>query len=151
MIQLCLPNITTCLLQAPKIGTNSTPIRKKNSGAADFAAYGLHVGNGMGCPFASHENFAMQIRLLTTSIYGNSGQLGGQLSRQPTASKYEKVGSIVGNGVGCEWAAHGNFATEIRLPTSSIYGDSWQLSGQRSWHANKADHYFHIWKQWAAQ
>ena len=37
--------------------------------------------------WAAHGNFAMQIRLPTTSIYGNSGQLSGQLSRQPIASK----------------------------------------------------------------
>ena len=29
-----------------------------------------------------------------------------------------------------EWAAHGNFAMQIRLPTTSIYGYSGQLSGQ---------------------
>ena len=47
--------------------------------------------------WAAHGNFAMQIRLPTTSMYGNSGQL----SKQPTNSKYEKVGSSVGSGVGC--------------------------------------------------
>ena len=31
-----------------------------------------------------------------------------------------------------EWAAHGNFAMQIRLPTTSIYGNSGQLSGQLS-------------------
>ena len=81
-----------------KFALLSLPIRK-NRGAAHFAARGLHVGNGVGCPWASHGNFAMQIRLPTTSIYGNSGQLSGQLSR---------------------------------LPTTSIYGSNWQLSGQRS-------------------
>ena len=30
------------------------------------------VGSGVGYIWAAHENFAMQIRLLTTSIYGNS-------------------------------------------------------------------------------
>ena len=68
----------------------------------------------------------MQIRLPTTSIYGNSGQLSGQ----PTTSKCEKVGSAVGSGMGCPWDAHGNFAMQIRLPTTSIYGYSGQLSGQ---------------------
>ena len=63
--------------------------------------------------WAAHGNFAMQIRLPTTSIYGNSGQLSGQ----PTTSKYEKVGSSVGSGVGCPW----EFC-----------------------HANKSAHYFHI-------
>ena len=57
----------------------------------------------MGCTWATgwavHGNFAMQIRLPPTPIFGNSGQL----SRQPTASKYKKVGSSVGSGVGCPW------------------------------------------------
>ena len=48
---------------------------EKNRGAAQFAAYGLHVGNGVGFPRAAHGNFAMQIRLPSTSIHGNSGQL----------------------------------------------------------------------------
>ena len=34
----------------------------------------------MGCPWAARGNFAMQIRLPTTSIYGKSGQLNGQLT-----------------------------------------------------------------------
>ena len=80
----------------------SFPIRK-NRRAAHFAAHGLHGGNRVGCPWAAHGNFAMQIRLPPTSIYGNSGQVSGQLSRQSTASKYEKVGSLVGSGVGCPW------------------------------------------------
>ena len=63
--------------------------------------------------WATHGNFAMQIRLPTTSIYGNSGQLSGQ----PPTSKCDKVGSSVGSGVGCPW----EFC-----------------------HANKAVHYFHI-------
>ena len=86
------------------------------------------MGSGVGCPWATHGNFAMQIRLPTTSIYGNSGQLSGQ----QTSSKYETVGSSVGIGVGCPWAAHGNFAMQIRLPTTSIYRYSGQLSGQLS-------------------
>ena len=48
--------------------------------------HGLYMGNGVGCPWAAHGNFAMQIRLPTTAIYG----ISGQLSRQPTASKYDK-------------------------------------------------------------
>ena len=31
-----------------------------------------------------------------------------------------------------EWAAHGNVAMQIRLPTTSIYGDSGQFSGQHT-------------------
>ena len=85
--------------------------------------------NGGGCPWAAHGNVAMQIRMPTTSIYG---QLSGQLSMQPTTSKYEKVGSSVGSGVGCPCAAHGNCAMQIRLPTTAIYGYSGQLSGQLS-------------------
>ena len=86
----------------------------------------------LGCTWASewaaNGNFAMQIRLHTTSIYGNSGQLSGQLSRQPTTSKYEKSGQLSGQRSG--------------LPM----GCPWEF-----FHANKAAHYFHIWKQWAAQ
>ena len=149
------------------------PIRKKNRGAARFAARGLHVGNGVGCPWAVHGNFAMQIRLPTTSIYGNSGQLSGQLSGLPTTSIYgnsgqlsgqrsglpmgilpcklvcpllpymETVGSSVGSQLlpnvkkwaaqwAVEWAAHGNFAMQIWLPTTSIYGYSGQHSVQLS-------------------
>ena len=101
----------------------SHPIRK-NRGAAHFAARGLHVGNGVGCPWAAHGNFAMQIRLPTTSIYGNSGQLSGQ----PTTSICEKSrqlsGQLSGLPMGCPW----EFC-----------------------HANKAAHYFHIRIKWAAQ
>ena len=46
----------------------------------------------------------------------------------PLLPNMKKVGSSVGSGVGCPWAAHGNFAMQIRLPT----GDSGQLSGQLS-------------------
>ena len=56
----------------------------KNRGAA----HGLHVGNGVGCPWAAYGNFVMHIRLPTTFIYGYSGQLSGQLSGQPTTFKY---------------------------------------------------------------
>ena len=79
----------------------------KNRGAAHFAARGLHVGNGVGCPWAAHGNFAMQIRLPTTSIYGNSGQLSGQLSRLPTTSIYGNSGQLSGQRsglpMGCTW------------------------------------------------
>ena len=47
--------------------------------------------------WAAHGNFAMQIRLpTTTSIYRNSGQLSGQ----PTTSKYEKSGQLSGQWSG---------------------------------------------------
>ena len=75
------------------------PIRNFR-GTAHFAAHGLHVGNGVGCPWAAHGNFAMQIRLPTTSIYGKSEQLSKELSRQPTASKYEKSGQLSGQRSG---------------------------------------------------
>ena len=63
---------------------------------------GSSVGSSVGkwaAEWAAHGNFAMQIRLPTTSLYENSGQLSGQ----PTSSKYEKVGSSVGSGMGCLW------------------------------------------------
>ena len=149
----------------------------KNRGAAHFAARGLHVGNGVGCPWAAHGNFAMQIGLPTTSLYGYSGQFSGQLSRLSTTSIYGNSGQLngqlsgqrrglpmgilpcklgcpllpymetVGSSVGSqllpnvkkwaaqwvvEWAAHGNVAMQIRLPTTSIYGYSGQLSVQLS-------------------
>ena len=54
----------------------------------------------MGCTWATdwaaHVNFAMQIRLPSSSIYGNSGQL----SEQPTTSKYEKSGQLSGLHMG---------------------------------------------------
>ena len=64
------------------------------------------VGSGVGCPRAARVYFAMQIRLPTTSIYGNSGQLSGQ----PTTSKYGKVDGSVGSGVGCPRAERRNEA-----------------------------------------
>ena len=44
----------------------------------------------------------------------------------------KKVGSSVGSGVGCPCAAHGNFAMQARMPTTSINGFSGQLSGKLS-------------------
>ena len=41
---------------------------------------------------AAPGNFAMQIRMPTTSIYGYSGQFSGQLSKQPTTFKYANSG-----------------------------------------------------------
>ena len=41
---------------------------------------------------AAQGNFAMQIRMPTTFIYGYSGQFSGQLSRQPTTFKYGNSG-----------------------------------------------------------
>ena len=40
------------------------------------------------CARAAHGNFAMQIRLPTTSMYGNSGQLSGQWSRGVIIYRY---------------------------------------------------------------
>ena len=101
-----LASRTRCnvLWKAPQFGNNPYG---KNRGAAHFAARGLHVGNGVGCPWAAHGNFAMQIRLPTTSIYGNSGQLSGQLSRLPTTSIYGNSGQLSGQRsglpMGCPW------------------------------------------------
>ena len=75
------------------------------------------VGSAVGCPWAAHGNFAMQIRLPTTSIYGKSGQLSGQ----PTTSKCEKSGQLSG-----QWSG---------LPMSC----PWEFCL-----ANKAAHHFHI-------
>ena len=46
--------------------------------------------------WAAHGNFAMQIRLPTTCIYGYSGQLSVQLSGQPTTFKYGYSGQFNG-------------------------------------------------------
>ena len=82
---------------------------EKNRGAAHFAARGLHVGNGVGCPWAAHGNFAMQTRQPTTSIYGNSGQLSGQRSGLP---------------MGCPWEiCHANKAAPL-LSYTNIVGSS---------------------------
>ena len=73
---------------------------------------GSSVGSGVGCRWAAHGNFDMQIRLPTTSIYGNSGQ--------PTTFKYENNGQFSGQPTdlptikfkmdailwGVEWAVH---------------------------------------------
>ena len=39
--------------------------------------------------WVAHRNFAMQIRLPTSSIYGNSGQRSGQLSGMPMGCPWE--------------------------------------------------------------
>ena len=57
---------------------------------------GSSVGNRVDCPCAAHGNFAMQIRLPTTAIYGYSGQLSGQLSGKPTTFKYGNSGQFSG-------------------------------------------------------
>ena len=48
---------------------------------------------------AAHGNFAMQIRLPTTSIYGYSGQLSGQLSGQPPTVMYGSSGQFSGKPI----------------------------------------------------
>ena len=63
----------------------------------------------MGCTWATHGNFAMQIRLPTTSIYGNSGQL----SRRPTTSKYEKSGQLSGQR---SWLPMGSLSWKLGCP-----------------------------------
>ena len=138
----------------------------KNMGPAHFAARGLHVGNGVGCPWAAHGNFAMQIRLPTTSIYGNSGQLSGQHSRLPTTSIYGNSGQLSGqlsgqrNGLpmgilpcklGCPLLPYmetvgssvgSQLLLNVKKVSSSVgsgVGCPWEFC-----HANKAAHYFHI-------
>ena len=49
--------------------------------------------------WAAHGNFAMQIRLSTTCIYGDSGQISGQLSGQPTTVKYGNSGQFSGQPI----------------------------------------------------
>ena len=79
---------------------------------------GSSVGSSVGSPllpnmkkwtaqwaaeWAAHGNFAMQIRLPSTTMYGNSGQLSGQ----PTTSKHETSGQLSGQWSGlpmcCPW------------------------------------------------
>ena len=50
--------------------------------------------------------------------------------RRNASQATQKVGSSVGSGVCCPLAADGNFARQISLPTTSLYGNSGQLSGQ---------------------
>ena len=120
---------------------------RKNRGAAHFVAHGLHVGNGVGCQWAAHWNFAMQIRLPTSSIYANTGQLSGQLSRQPTASKYEK--KTAAQWV-VEWLPIGILPYKLDcplLPYMETVGSSMGSGVGCPWefcHANKVAHYFHI-------
>ena len=57
------------------------------------AAHGQRSGQ---LPCFSVWDFAMKIRLPTTSIYGDSGQL----SRQPSASNMKKVGQLSGQRSG---------------------------------------------------
>ena len=91
---------------------------------------GSSVGSSVGSPLltnmkkwaaqwaaAAHRNLAMQIRLPTTSIYGNRGQLSGQ----PSTSKYENSGQL-------SWQWSG-------LPMCCL----WEFC-----HANKAAHHCHI-------
>ena len=126
--------------------------------ATEWAARGLPMGIlpcKLGCPLFSY------METVGSSVGSSVGC--------PLLPYMETVGSSVGSGVGCPWPAHGNFSMQIRLPTTSIYGNSGQLSGQPTtsncekseqlsgqwsglpmgcpWefcHANKAAHYFHI-------
>ena len=49
------------------------------------------------------------------------------------------------SGVSCPWVARGNLAIQIRLSTTSIYGNCGQLTSQ--W----AAHYFQVWKHLKSQ
>ena len=86
---------------------------------------GSSVGSGVGCPWAAHGKFAMQIRLPTTSIYGNSVQLSGQ----PTTSNMKKL--VAQEEVEC--AAHGLHVGSMYANEAAHYsGNGEQLSGQLS-------------------
>ena len=77
--------------------------------AAEWAAHGLLIGIlpcKLHCP------------LLPYMETGDSSMGSAQLPNM------KKVGSSVGNGVACPCATHGNFAMQIRLPTTVIYGYS---------------------------
>ena len=116
----------------------------------------------------------MQIKLPTTSIYGNSGRLSGSSVGNRLLPNMSNICSSVSNGVDSPLAAHENFSIQISLPATVIhvYENSGQRSGQPTtskydevdssvdsgvccpWefcHVNKAAHYFHIRIQSAAQ
>ena len=76
------------------------------------------VDKEVGCPW---EFCNVQIGLPATSIYGHSGYISGQ----PTTSKYDKVGTLVGSGVGCPWAAQDDNHAHV---TAHYYGNGGQLS-----------------------
>ena len=145
-----------------------SPIRKRPGELSTSLPMGCTWATEWVARWAAHGNFAMQIRLTTTSIYRNSGQLSGQLSRQPTASKIWKKWAA-------EWAAHGNFAMQMRLPLliynetvgssvgSPLLPNMKKLAAQ--WAVEWAAHGLpigilpcklgcplkHIYRQWAAQ
>ena len=52
--------------------STASPHTEINQGGVHFVTHGLHVSNGVGYTLTAHGNFAMQIRLPTTSKYGNS-------------------------------------------------------------------------------
>ena len=94
----------------------------------------LMVGRSVGCPlnyplfqYLKGVGYPLSC-LLSCPLYSYMDEVG-----TPT----EKTGELPTSlPIGCtwatEWAAHGNFAMQIRLPTTSIYGNSEQLSGQLS-------------------
>ena len=47
---------------------------QKNRETTHFVAHGLHLGNSVNCAWVASGNYAMQMRLPTTSINGNSMQ-----------------------------------------------------------------------------
>ena len=71
----------------------------KNKGVAHFTAHGLHVDNGVGCPWAAHGNFAMQIRLPLLPYMETVGSSVGSLVGSPLLPNMKKWAA--------EWAAHG--------------------------------------------
>ena len=113
----------------------------KNRGAAHFATHGLQVGNGVGCPWAAHGNFAMQIRLPTTSIHGNSGQPKnfGNSVGSPLLQKNGKSGQLSGQRSGLPM---GILPCKLDCPLLPYMENGRQLSGQPTTFKNK---------KWAAQ
>ena len=88
--------ILPCKLGCPLLPYKETMGSSMGSPLLPYEKVGSSVGRGVGCSWVAHGNFAMQIRLSTTYIYGDSGQLSGQLSGQPTTFKYGNSGQFSG-------------------------------------------------------
>ena len=162
------------ILSCSSGGKKDRPYQKKKTGQLPSS---LPMDCTWATEWAAHGNFAMQIRLPITSIYGNSGQLSGPVGSPllrtmkkwavqwevewtscpwtalgqrsglpmgilqcklgcPLHPYMETVDSSKGTSVGnpllpdmkkwaaqwaMEWAAPGNFAMLMRLPTTSVY------------------------------
>ena len=100
-----------------KTGELPTSLPMGCTWATEWAACGLPMGIlpcKLGCPLLPYMETV------------------GSSVGSPLFPYMEVVGSSVGSGVGCPWAAHGILAMQIRLPTTTIYENSGQLSGQLS-------------------